>query len=778
MMGQSVRSAWDLRWGRRMLLGIALASLAFWGAVPSVSHAAPDDEGTAGGAAGEIAESADADVGAEVARILDKFRAVKTYRHANADVQHIISLGPKAVPALLGVIGEKARFGQGWARRLAASEALAQLASADHVPALRKLALSGSGGAIVVLGGVRDPSALDALLACVAADQMSWELEKALAPHMADPRVASAVVAWFESHLTTGDWQVAAAASLLGASDDPSVVDPLLRALPHATEPQTVKRLGVALIGHERKEGVDALVALVGRAPVNAGRSALTYYFEAARELNDVVDRTLFEGNFERGPSADEENAAALARSAPLFQEWWTEARETFEFVSRGRPVEARKPRGALVVVTDGGEPTEGATVRILGTAGSTARGNWLPSDRAVATSAADGLARFAMNSAPICLLASKDDRSAFLCNHVGSDEPIHMQLGPGTSVHGVLVGPAGEPLVEPRLRIQFPGGYEWHHLDVTVAEDGGFRFAPLPTTRVQSGSMYLEIRAENAPSTRVELDDRTVYPMRVEIQPPRPIRGRVVGIDGRDVRAARIFFGDPMDGDEVRVPGGGVFEIPMMPGGVRQLLFLSESHAARVLMLPAGTGPVDLGDVELRAGRALGGSVRESDRRPIERAFLALSLADGTRVGTSGLSSDGSFEFPHVGRGPHNLHVYVHRVRDGASWRLVTSRVEADGKTVQVVVPQGVTLRLIDDQGQAYRAETVRVELRFESGDSYTETFSGGPSRSAFSEIRLRRFPAEDFVAVVIVDGREPITTKRVQTDERGAAIVEISVR
>lgn len=776
-----------MRWTTNRGWAVALVTLGcLAGAFTTLSSFAQEEPKEA-----DVETETQSDTTAElVERYLEPFRDATSFTSSDPVVARIVSLGPDAVPALLAVLERHERSEYQGMAATAAEHALVPLVREEHLPTLRRVALLGSSDVIPALATLDDPAVNDILLEFLKQHGMTFDVDKALATRMDDPRVIPAVVEWLGARRQT-EWMIAAAAQFCARTTDARVVDQLLAHAGWVGESQTRYQVGRALAVHGRREGIELLIRSLETRTRDGAADPDAYHYYAANVLNEVVGENLYAGPLRRSES----NAAKLRAAIPRYRAWLTAVGPDLDLSRVKRPdgpVSIAAGGGALpgvvgsggfpiVSVTRDGLPADRAVVRLLQAASRDTRGTWLPSTNAVSYTDADGTAHFRSWSQPTCLLAEHDDSCAFLCNHQGDEDNLRLSLEPGVRVHGRLVRADGEPLDQPELRVHFASGYEWHHLDLPVADDGSFRSPPLPRDRVATYSdrSYLEIRSIGTAPARVDLNDADRFPLEVVLHPKRPLQAQLVGSDGRPVLGGRVIIGDWYDGDSADATHDGVISVPSIAAGVTRVTFVAESHAAKGVLLPGGTQPAELGEIVLQPGRPIRGFVRDSGGKDIPSSFVSLSLPDGTRVGECYPDTDGAFEFPHVGDGYHLLDVYVHSLSDTSCQTTVSTTVDpANDEPVIVEIPLGVRIRFVKADGSPYMADEAVVEYRLSGGTVSRSEFARGSSELPFAEVRLDPLPGETPALTVTVDDRPAVEIAKVETDEGGHATLTVTIR
>ncbi|MHC4817996.1 MAG: hypothetical protein ACYTF8_08070, partial [Planctomycetota bacterium] len=238
-----------------------------------------------------------------------------------------------------------------------------------------------------------------------------------------------------------------------------------------------------------------------------------------------------------------------------------------------------------------------------------------------------------------VCLFAFHEDQAVFACHtpfrHVRRGG-FKLTLGPAQRLRGRIVDEGGRPLESARIRLRFPGGYEWHGIDGRVGKGGAFVFPPIPSGVFARGAR-LQARADGKAAFETELRSQGVVDsLTVRLQGTRTISGRVVDEAGRPVGRAALWFGETdtvcaLQKEAAQVDGS--FVLKGAPTGAVTLHVLPRRHALRSVPIPAGAGAHDLGKVVVAAGKTLKGRLREFDGIRVLHGFVALQTGDGVRV-------------------------------------------------------------------------------------------------------------------------------------------------
>lgn len=446
-------------------------------------------------------------------------------------------------------------------------------------------------------------------------------------------------------------------------------------------------------------------------------------------------------------------------------------------------PLRAQEPAPARVAVSrPDGTPAAGATVVHLHNEVANHRDGWLPSDPAMATAGDDGVATFAERPATGCFLVWNGESAGLVCAARAEGDPatFRVRLGVGRRLTGVVTGGEGPVPKGARLRLRAPAGNEWHHVDIALAADGAFRSPPLPTWMLH-GPAYLEALAPGTTRVEAAVDEATVLkPFRIELEPARSVRGRIVDGAGRPVVGVRVEVAAGIEsGPSATSSDDGAFTLRGLGPGAVRAYALPRSHAARTVDVPSGKGDLDLGDLRVAAGRPLRGRVRETDGREVLRAIVALADESGHRIAQVEAGKGGAFEIPHVGDGRHVVDVYLHASAGIGSWRHVRRTVTPADDAVDVVVPTGLALRFVDPSGRSVTVGSCSVTLTSPDWDRpRDERFDGAEQEKGISEVRVATDGKGTARAEVHIEGRGTFVAEAIPVDENGDGAADVVVR
>jgi hypothetical protein len=198
-----------------------------------------------------------------------------------------------------------------------------------------------------------------------------------------------------------------------------------------------------------------------------------------------------------------------------------------------------------------------------------------------------------------------------------------------------------------------------------------------------------------------------------------RAARGRILRGDGSPIADARVGVFALLqdrgtlrrDSIATRTDGEGRFLLQgLRTDLLHTLVVRKERFATRIVSdidgrSPAGPGgTIEIGDVELRPGESLAGSVENASGAPILGAWLELASLDpastpGTERARSG--SRGAFHFHDLAAGSYELRVFApgRETEERQEIRLADGEVKSD---VRIVVGRGRTIggRVLDADG------------------------------------------------------------------------------
>jgi protocatechuate 3,4-dioxygenase beta subunit len=211
----------------------------------------------------------------------------------------------------------------------------------------------------------------------------------------------------------------------------------------------------------------------------------------------------------------------------------------------------------------------------------------------------------------------------------------------PVPAIAGVVVDEAARPLANAEIRLVRPElDRRWSAEEPRLARssaDGSFRIAPL-----QAGGLYLLTvsRPGFAPRTLavpVTLPPRSRSPIRVALSRGRTVSGRVLDPRQRPIPGATVKLADgrpnssfetePQLGPfRAETDAGGRFQVPGLPAGLFELRIEGSELAplrARLISVPQGEGPVDLGTFTLEGRTRISGWIVDPGGRPVEGAEI-----------------------------------------------------------------------------------------------------------------------------------------------------------
>jgi len=423
-----------------------------------------------------------------------------------------------------------------------------------------------------------------------------------------------------------------------------------------------------------------------------------------------------------------------------------------------------------LVEVTDtSGKPIAGASVAVLDI-----EDGWTSWRRAVAVTDAKGVASFSTSFDPVCLLAWTNSDAGIVGGASLQRPPAAMTvtISPGLRLTGRIVGPDGKPAAGARARVRAHDPHEWHHFDADVAADGTIKLPTIPRELADEADAVLEFAATDLPLMSRNLSDcENDKPLELKFPAPRRVKGRLVGADGRPVVGGEIHTVDWINGPKAAADAKGAFDFGPLAPDVKRVFVVSQSHADVAADVPDGDGTIDLGEVKPPVGAPVVVRLKESDDRKIRRALVALATRDGFRVVVS-TGAGPTFTFPRVGEGDYVLDVYVHELDGALGWRHVRRRdVRAGGDAIDVTVPSGLVVKLVDAAGKPLLIDEVRLSCEIpDREEPWAENFVSGDHGPGVAEIRFGPMPGPSTIVVTVaVKGRAPVVVRDVAIDADG---------
>jgi hypothetical protein len=435
-----------------------------------------------------------------------------------------------------------------------------------------------------------------------------------------------------------------------------------------------------------------------------------------------------------------------------------------------------------LVEVTDTtGKPIAGAQVAVLDI-----EDGWTGWRRDLAVTDAKGIAAFTTSMNPLCLLAWTDTDAGIVGDQQLKKPPEKMSIAisAGSRVTGRIVGLDGKPARGARCRVRAHDPHEWHHFDADVAADGTIKLPTMPRELVEEDDAVLEYSADGKPVMSRRLADfADGKPVDLTFPPPRHVTGRLVGADGRPIVGGEVHTADWLNGPKTSADANGNFDFGPLKSDVDRVFVTSASHGDAAEAVPAGDGTISLGDVKLPVGKPLVVGFAETDGMKIRRAFLALATKEGFRVAS--VEGPGpSLTLPRVGDESYVLDLYVHDLEAACGWRRVRrADVRVDDGPVEIKVPMGLVVKLVDAAGKPFAADEVRVSCEIPNWkEPWAETFFGGHDErmkfAKFSEIRFGPMPASCAIDVTVTaKGFPSFVAKDVAIDADGCGAVTAKI-
>ncbi|MGC4119148.1 MAG: carboxypeptidase regulatory-like domain-containing protein [Myxococcales bacterium] len=299
---------------------------------------------------------------------------------------------------------------------------------------------------------------------------------------------------------------------------------------------------------------------------------------------------------------------------------------------------------------------------------------------------------------------AAGDERGA-------ANAPDASDLGAGTralSITGRALGRDGQPVKGTSVAASpaLMAGPEQVAATAAVAENGSFALEGLePGVYVLLASSRTAFARSEPVSARAGDTD-----VRIVLEASGKVRGRVVDESGAPIPVFKVDY------QEVHDPGGA-FEVLLRHGGEGLVVFEADGFATTRRKVEAqGSADVELGQVVLGQGRAVGGKVLDArTRAAIPGAVVSVGTpkASGQPAGlesdTVSTRNDGSFVLPRVE--PAALTLVVRH----ESYRPAEQPLGPDKNSVVILLEPGavVTGTLSDADGKPYRATVDAVGER-----------------------------------------------------------------
>ncbi len=312
--------------------------------------------------------------------------------------------------------------------------------------------------------------------------------------------------------------------------------------------------------------------------------------------------------------------------------------------------------------------------------------------------------------------------RTAELCGVSGAvvwprDTTVALRLERAVRLAGRVEDAEGAPVAEATVRLEADLGGGLEALgDVRTDAAGTFRFAPLPESLAGSVGGI----AASAPGYAEEwlgLDRPAAEreALRLVLRREMVLFGRVVDESGAPVPFVAV---EPAPGSGVTSAADGTFRTgPLRPVATR-LAILSDRHAALALRVDdPRPGRRDLGDVVLRAGKTLSGTVRLPGGGAAAGVWVGVTDEAVEQVVRQG-STDAQGHFELTSLSDAVLHLAAMAPPDGpeAGAAGAIQGLRAGGGPVELTLSLGCTVRvraLDAATGDALAATFVTVTIR-----------------------------------------------------------------
>ena len=389
--------------------------------------------------------------------------------------------------------------------------------------------------------------------------------------------------------------------------------------------------------------------------------------------------------------------------------------------VSSG-PLAVRLDKGGVVtgrvVSSDGGRPISGA--KVAAASDVPLPPGW-PEEATRNVALTDAQGRFRLEGigpSPLILSARAPGRAIGRRPEVKAGDRVEIVLFPGSTLRGAVRDDDGRPVSGALVRAEADRFWGVHPPPERTDAQGRFEMAgvtPGEYTVVAReagrapafGRAVVEPEAEA--SVTLVLSDGGFVTGRVVDEQGRPLRGRV-RVDVVDDLGLSASIGDLVATES---KDDGTFVLGPLPIGGLGLAASAPRHATRRVhaLVGAPGRTVDLGDVTLEAGLAIGGRVRDGEGRALPGATLtAWSEAPGGRPPVEAETDEGgAFVLSGLEAGRYRVNVTA------PGYARATVRAEAGGEPLEVVIEAGgeIAGRVLDARGRPVRDGLVGAKAR-----------------------------------------------------------------
>ncbi|HET9226367.1 MAG TPA: carboxypeptidase-like regulatory domain-containing protein, partial [Thermoanaerobaculia bacterium] len=308
--------------------------------------------------------------------------------------------------------------------------------------------------------------------------------------------------------------------------------------------------------------------------------------------------------------------------------------------------------------------------------------------------------------------------------------------LQPGGSIEGIVVDESGKP-VEGAAIMMTPGGSEglmmedpffFHRRPLETGEDGKFRIEDLPRGRqVSLEVMHSELVSQEVSGVEIP----TAEPLRIQLERPRRVEGRVTDRLGEPVAGARVivstgtsagigsFRGMRSRGAAVTEPDGRFVVSGLKPETI-ELQVSATGYRTAVspgIRIPQ-SGQAEPVEIVLEPGTWLEGTVLDGGGQPVRDGSVHVQPKDPNhyRMPVS-IDEEGHYEVGDLDPGPYQ--VLANPLRGGASARAEVE-IRPGRNRLDLKVPSGteVSGRVVDADGSALQGVTVALQIQPTGGD------------------------------------------------------------